>query len=175
MRQKGFSLIELVVAIGIISILLTVATLNFNQWTKRQNIEKQVKQMYADMMSMRQQAMVTGMTHDVQFPNTKTIVFRRYSSEQDLADWKSGSGIPVIRSNLPYQVLAKNVSDTNPIQFNRRGLMIDPFEKIICVFSDADPSVDSLVITQSRISMGKIINQGSKDAAACKKTNIEFQ
>jgi prepilin-type N-terminal cleavage/methylation domain-containing protein len=166
MLQKGFSLIELVVALGIISVLITFATLSFNQWTHKQNIEKEVKQMYADMMTMRQQAMVTGMTHDVQFPNTKNISFRRYSSEGDVL------GLQVGKAALPYPVL---VSNTNPIEFNQRGLMADPIDKVICVFSDVEPSVDSLVITQSRISMGKIKNQGSKDAAACKKSNIEFK
>lgn len=166
MLQKGFSLIELIVTIGIISILLSLATLNFNRWTQKQNIEKEVKQMYADMMSMRQQALVTGMNHDVQFPNSKSISFRRYSSEGDV------TGLQVNHASLPYPVI---ISNTNPIEFNHRGLMIDPLDKVVCVFSDADPSVDSIVITQSRISMGKIKNQGSKDAGACKKSNIEFK
>lgn len=166
MCRKGFSLVELIVTVGIISILLGLATMSFNHWTQKHNIEKEVKQMYADIMFMRQQAMVTGMTHDIRFLNSKNISFRRYSSEADIV------GIQVSHAGLPYPVL---VSNTNPIEFNQRGLMVDPFDKIVCVFSDADPSIDSLVITQSRISMGKIINQGSKDAAACKKSNIDFK
>lgn len=166
MSRKGFSLVELIVTIGIISILLGLATMSFNQWTQKQNIEKEVKQMYADIMYVRQQAMVTGMTHDVQFPNSRNVTFRRYSSEGDI------TGIQLRHTGLPYPVL---VSNTNPIVFSQRGLMVDPLDKILCVFSNADPSIDSLVITQSRISMGKIINQGSKDAAACKKSNIDFK
>jgi prepilin-type N-terminal cleavage/methylation domain-containing protein len=169
MTRNGFTLIELVVVIAIISILLAIATINFSNWVTRQNIDREVKEMYADIMSLRQRAIVTGQNCDVEFPNAATLVLKRYSSE---AETRVTEGTVVQRKNFRYPVV---LSSAKPIEFNERGMMIDPDDKIICVFTDANPSVDALVITQSRVSMGKISNQGSKDAAACTKSNIEIK
>ncbi|MEI8356199.1 MAG: prepilin-type N-terminal cleavage/methylation domain-containing protein, partial [Deltaproteobacteria bacterium] len=84
MNRSGFSLVELLVIIGITSILLGIATLNFTHWVTRCNIEKEVKELYAELMSARQQSFVTGMNHRVEFESANSIVFRLYSSEWDL-------------------------------------------------------------------------------------------
>ncbi len=169
MSRNGFSLIELIVVIALISILLTIATLNFNSWVTRQNIAKQVKETSADIMSMRQRAIVTGQNYDVEFPDATTLVFKRYSS---VAETRGTEGTEVERKSLRYPVV---LSSADPIEFSGRGMMVDPIDKIICVFTDANPSLDALVITQSRVSMGRIISQGSKNAAACTKDNIEIK
>lgn len=166
MNRNGFSLIELMVVIAIIGILLAVATLNFNSWVTRQNIDREVKEMHAEIMAAKQRALVTGQDYAVQLPNPATLVFRRFSSSADAA------GTVVQTKNLRYPV---TLSSTDPIKFNDRCMMENATDKILCVFTDANPAVDALVITQSRVSVGRIISQGSKDAAACTKANIEIK
>jgi len=166
MNRNGFSLIELMVVIAIIGILLAVATLNFNSWVTRQNIDREVKEMHAEIMAAKQRALVTGQDNAVQFPDPSTLVFRRFSSSADTA------GTVVQTKNLRYPV---TLSSADSIRFNDRCMMVDTNDKILCVFTNANPSLDALVITQSRVSMGQIINQGSKDAAACTKANIKIK
>jgi type IV fimbrial biogenesis protein FimT len=169
MNRSGFSLIELLVVIGLISVLLGLATLNFNQWVKQRNIEREVKEMYADLMTARQKSMVTGMNHAL-VPNTATsFSFKKYSSE---SEDRSAQGILVSRKSMPYAMV---MNPSSVVEFNERGLTAESGPYLICVFSDASPSYDALVITRSRVNMGKILNQGSKDAAACTKSNIEIK
>ncbi|MGA7826998.1 MAG: prepilin-type N-terminal cleavage/methylation domain-containing protein [Geobacteraceae bacterium] len=170
MNRKGFTLIELLVVIAIISILLTISVINFSSWLKRQSIDRQVKEMSVDIMSMRQRAIVTGQNYTVQFPDAATLVFKRYSSSSDI-------GTEVQRKSLRFPVV---LSTAGAIRFTGRGMMLDdttlsPVEKVVCVFTDANPSTDALVITPTRVSKGTIINQGSKNAAACTKANIEIK
>lgn len=165
MGRKGFSLIELIVTMGIISILLGIATISFNQWIRRYNIEKEVKEVYADLMYVRQQALVTGMNHEVEFSSANRIVFRRYSSEGDAV------GTEIRRRDLPYPI---TISDpgSKEIGFNSRGMMTEIIPKSVCVFSEYDATLDSVYITQSRINVGKIKNQGSLN---CAKDNITLK
>lgn len=165
MNRRGFTLIELLVVIAIISVLLTLATLAFNQWVRKSQIEREVKELYADLMSIRHQAVVTGMTHRIQFVSPKSIILLRYSSEGD------ATGTQIQQKSLPYTI-SQSSPTFNNIDFNSRGMMEDPAQKSICIFSDAGSVPDSIVIQQSRISLGKIINQGS---ATCDISNITLQ
>jgi Tfp pilus assembly protein FimT len=152
------------VVIGIISILLALATISFSRWTARQSVSGQVKEMYADLMSIRQQAMVTGMNHDAVFTTSKNMAFHRYSSEGDIL------GTLVMRKGVSNAVV---VSSADPVLFNHRGVTVG--DTMMCIFSDVSPSLDALVITSSKVNMGRIKNQGSKDVSACTKNNIELQ
>jgi len=57
-QQAGFTLIELIVVMTIIGTLLAMASLGFNSWQKKYNVEAQVKQMVQDINEYR----VTAMT-----------------------------------------------------------------------------------------------------------------
>jgi prepilin-type N-terminal cleavage/methylation domain-containing protein len=164
MNRRGFSLIELIVVISIISILLSLGAISFSRWTERQSVDRQVQEMYADLLSIRQQAMVTGKNHDAAFTTSKNMAFRRYSSEGDIL------GTLVMRKGVSNAVV---VSSTNPVVFNYRGVTVG--DTVMCIFTDISPSLDALVITSSRVNMGKIKNQGSKDVSACTKNNIYLQ
>ncbi len=166
MNRRGITLIELLAVIAVMSILLAMATINFRNWSARQRVERQVREMYADIMSIRQQAMVTGNNHDFRFTGGLNMAFRRYTSDES-----RGGGTPALfQKNLQFPVVA---SPANPVEFNHRGLTVG--STLICVFTNENPSRDALVITPARISMGKIRVQGSQDATACTKNNIDLK
>ena len=166
MCQRGYSLVELLVTMGIVAILLSIATMEFGKWNKRVGMERQIKELYADLMGLRQDAMVTKQAHRVQF-SASSYVFRRYSTEFD------ATGVVTMQKAVKYPITLSNWASpsTTEIEFNSRGIMVDPIGKCICTYSTIQPPMDSIVISQSRINIGRIINQGG----ACARTNIEIK
>lgn len=163
MNRRGFTITELMVVIAIISILLALATLSFNHWQRKANVEKEVKELFADLMDMRQQAMVSVMTHRINFVSENNVTFQRFRDENDV------TGTLIRQKNLPYAITRSASFAT--IDFNFRGMMVDPTTKAICVYSDTGAAVDSVLIMQSRISLGRLKNQGGD----CDASNIDIQ
>ncbi|HTP64356.1 MAG TPA: type II secretion system protein [Geobacteraceae bacterium] len=168
MNRRGFTITELLVVIAIISILLALATMGFHQWQVKANVESEVKQLYADIRNMQQQAMVRLMTHRVNFASMNNVTFLRFTDETDV------TGTQILQKNLSYAITLSSSFPASPNQyfeFNNRGLMIDPATKAICIYSDSGATVDSIVIMQSRINLGKLKNMGG----ACDVSNIDLK
>ena len=82
MNNRGFSLTELLVVIVIISVLLSIAVMNFGSWQRKHNAESQVREMGTDLSAVRTMAIATKKEHRV-FLTANGYTFRRYSSEAD--------------------------------------------------------------------------------------------
>lgn len=72
--SPGFTLIELLVVIGIVALLLTIATTSFFGATKQESITKSRNQLRDVLLMARQQACILGKPHVVVCWNTKTTV-----------------------------------------------------------------------------------------------------
>jgi prepilin-type N-terminal cleavage/methylation domain-containing protein len=158
MRQNGFSLVELVVVIAILAILLSIATLQFNQYTKKSVIEGQVRTMYTDLMTVRSQALFEKRDRTVTVTATS---FSVYSSSL-------ATGTPVLQRTLKCRVISNN-SMPYTVTFNSRGVIDGVDNASICAEpSDNPAAIDSLVLYTTRIQMGK------RDAGAdCSAANIK--
>ena len=60
-HDQGFSLIELVVVVGIMSALLLIAGIYSKQWLDKYKAESQIRQMHVDLLQARVQAMGKNM------------------------------------------------------------------------------------------------------------------
>lgn len=78
----GFSLIELIIVIGLIVIASGIATFGFNDWQKRGWVESQIKQMASDINEVRIRALTTKQRHSLTL-NENSYVFKSYSSESE--------------------------------------------------------------------------------------------
>lgn len=159
MRQRGFSLVEVLIAIAIMSILLSIATFNWNEMQKKSAIEGQIKTMYADLMEVRLQALYGKRSRSVVIDNQ---LFKVYSSEVI-------TPTPLETKQLRYPVW--NISSTlTTLTFDAQGLTSD--QGSLCILPTGDTSlvnsasVDSIVVSQARINLGK------RTEGVCKSDNI---
>jgi prepilin-type N-terminal cleavage/methylation domain-containing protein len=164
MRQNGFSLVELVVIIGIIGILLSIVTLQFNTYTTKAAVEAQVKMMQSDLMTARSQSLFQKRSRAVEVTATQ---FSIYSSTVTAVT-------PVSQRTLKYATLSNGAG---PIIINSNGLINDPSNggRSICLsIGDNPATIDAIVLSTTRIQLGKWLTPGGF-ANDCKSANITQQ
>lgn len=156
MGRNGFSLIEMMVVVALMGILLAIATLSFNDFSRKSRIEGQVKTLYSDLANVRSEAMFRRAGRFTQItPN----LFSVYSSNSLL-------GQPVRTTILKNTV----VTNESEVRFNERGLLVDAdgllldHSIFICISGDNSAGLDSIIIGMANIQMGK--RNGACDQAS---------
>jgi len=152
MNSRGFTLVELIVVLSIVAILSTIATLNWNRIVMKSAVESQVKTVHADMMTVRLEALYRKQSRSVVVSGS---VFSIYSSTVT-------SVTPLSSKTFKYRFISTpgNAVANKTFTFDTAGLT-NSTQDTICVdpFSDttlySDANVDSIVISQGRINLGK--------------------
>lgn len=72
MKNAGVTLVELIIVAAIIGILAIALGFSFQGWIGRYKVESTVKQLYADLMTARTQAMQRNSRYFVDFPTQTT-------------------------------------------------------------------------------------------------------
>ena len=155
MDNKGFSLVELIVIMAIMATILSIATLQFNQMSRKYNIEAQTRMLYADIMKVRSEALLQKRPRAVNFVSTTTqTTFSIYSS----ANTSVGAAA---QNPMKFPMIPVG---TTTISFDQMGMAsssgfnftVEPPILALCTSLD-DKSIgyDSIVITPTRIAIGK--------------------
>lgn len=159
MKQDGFSLIELMVVIGISAVLMAIATINFNQMMRKSAIESQVKMLYSELVGIRVQAKFQKQARLVGLNSSKVYL---YSTDVNTSQ--------AVQKDLSYPIEWGGASE---ILFDTLGLTNVPStgSKSICIQEDNTATYDSIVVFKTRIQMGK-----KKDPlGGCASDNIDTQ
>jgi len=164
MGKRGFSLIELIIVIGLIAIMLSLATIEFGTWQRKSIVERYTKELYSDIQDARMKAAFTKRVQRLEF-GAQQVVFRSFSSAGDVA----GTIVSTKRFPLAF---TRNLSDSpapaDLVDFDTRGIMSSPIVQVICFTTTVDAAYDALIITPALTSMGKVTNRGN----ACARTNV---
>ena len=160
MKNSGFSIMELIFVIAILSTLMAIATLSGHAWMERYQMEGQVKQMYADFMSARASAMQRSRMFFMTLAANQYAIYEdTYSAS--IPSSPDGDGIlqtandrPVTQKTLQYTLNANiNIATTNVI-FSANGLA-SPDPTTVWFTSTANPASDCITLSTTRILMGK--------------------
>lgn len=152
MRERGFSLVELLVSLVIIGTIVALATHNWTAMQTKAAVETQIKTLYADLMEVRLQALYSKTPRKVVFSG---LQFKVYSS-------RVVTSAPLTTKTFRYPIVINLTYPANtdvPITFDAQGLTAD--ECSICVLPTNDTlevnsaAVDSLIISQARVNLGK--------------------
>jgi prepilin-type N-terminal cleavage/methylation domain-containing protein len=142
MRQRGFSLVELIVVMAIMGILLSIATLNWNEMQLKSAIESQIKTMHADLMEVRLQALYGKRKRSVVISGQ---VYKSYSSAVI-------TPTPLETKQLRFPVVWNG---GGALIFDTQGLTNDQGSLCIQPTNENSAAVDSIVVSQARINLGK--------------------
>ncbi len=150
----GLTLIELVVVITIIGILVSLSTIEFNNYQVNYNVESEIKTLYSDLMSARIKAMSENRQYVV-----KSLSPKSYVTAIDIntdGDYTPGIDTKVDRyskDNLKYDLTWKLAGNTNRLTLDNRGLV--DINGSVFVNKDNFAEYDCIVISNTRLKMGK--------------------
>jgi len=179
-NSRGSTMIELLVAVCIIATLATAIGFSYADWMGKYKVEKATKELYADLMNVRCMAMTKNCDHFVDFnspaPSAGNGTYRiaedtNGDDEGDadadgIIDAAGHTILPSFPKTVAYPI-ANNFT-SKIINFDKRGI-VQP-SGTICFFTDNEPDYDCIVISQTRIIMGKLKKQPS-DGGECKAEN----
>jgi prepilin-type N-terminal cleavage/methylation domain-containing protein len=179
MREKGITLVELMVVLSIITILTVALGFSYQGWVGKYKVESQTKMLHADILNARSRSMTRSKSHFLRFPNATSYTL--YDDDSNgTAKVSDGDGVLQVGTGVtadtqlpsfpkqlvyPVQIGAAVPADFD-FTFNVQGL-VSP-ERTICAFTQFDPDYDCITLSQTRVIMGKIRNQGGNcDSANC--------
>lgn len=151
-HQRGFSLVELIVVIAIISTLLAISWFLFSAYTRKSQMESQTHILYGDLVEARTKALYEKKIMTLQFTaNSYTI---------------AADGTVVTTRRLAYPVEWNNAAD---VEFGTTGLLNNAAAdgKTICITESNNSPVDAIIISMTRVQIGK-----KNEGTACASTNV---
>jgi prepilin-type N-terminal cleavage/methylation domain-containing protein len=157
----GFSLIELMAVITIISIAIAISTLSFHSWQVKSKIEAQTRELFTDLSEARTNAFTQKKVYGIVFQPT-SYVMKTYTSEVEYNSNASAAanGRVVASKSLKYGLTSQTGADISDsaVVFDTSGLATSWFlGRTIFVNPVTEPAaLNCVVIYASRVNMGKI-------------------
>lgn len=167
--EKGFAITELIVVVGIITILLGIAGIELTSLVRRYNVERQMRELYTDLSGAKARALMKNRQHCVTLTSTSLVI------AEDLDPLPDGDGdcddtddTAVISKTLKFPI---DWGWPTPKYFNSRGLATTM--GTVCSNAGISADYDCVVIHRSRINLGKLTTPmhegGLCSAANCVK------
>jgi prepilin-type N-terminal cleavage/methylation domain-containing protein len=153
--QSGFTLVELMIVLGLAAVILSMVTMSFSRLNEKYTVESNTKNIYSILMRARNDAATT---------NTSHLVVLSANQVQTGLDANSDNVMDAINNTKRYQRYTINCAGIacagNTVAFDARGLTNNLQTLSITGFAAGTPAMDCIVIAATRINIGKMTGPG---------------
>ncbi|TFH33316.1 MAG: prepilin-type N-terminal cleavage/methylation domain-containing protein [Deltaproteobacteria bacterium] len=156
-RQRGFTLVEMMIAIAILGILVVLAVGNFSGMNEKYKVEAETKQFYADIMDARGRAMQRNRWFFVNIASTGYGYATYEDGPLPDGDTEANNNDTLLTSVTVPNLITTNIAG-GAFGFNRNG--IANASGTIWFGSTAQPDYNCITILPTRIKMGQYIGGG---------------
>lgn len=159
-RRGGFTLVEILIAIAILGILVTMAVHSFRGLDEKYKVESETKQLYGDLMDVRGRAMQRSRFFHFRI----TAAGYGYATFEDASPPPEGDGNSTNGANIPVaNVTVKHAITTvrtgggamDNVTFSRNGIPDVTGQLWFAKSAGTNPDYDCITILQTRIKMGR--------------------
>jgi prepilin-type N-terminal cleavage/methylation domain-containing protein len=158
MKNKGFTLIEVVTVMAILGILLGIATISTRDWLERCQVEGQTRELYIDLMNSRVSAMQTNRAVFVTLTAHPANQYEIYEDTHPSPDGdehlQSEQDTLVMRKTTRYPIQANLGLGHTTFYFGKNGLV--SLNGTIRFDSSVNPFSDCIKLFSTRILIGKM-------------------
>jgi prepilin-type N-terminal cleavage/methylation domain-containing protein len=159
--QGGFSILEVLIALAIVSILTVIASSTFRGLMEKYRVEGETKQFHADLMEARARAMQRNRIHFVRIA-TNGLGYATYDDTSPAPDgngtFDGGADTVVASRTVGHQMTPSLPGVVWNFEFNRNG--ISSVTGDIRFSSTEKPDYDCITVRSTRIKMG-VYNTGT--------------
>lgn len=153
-NNKGFTLTELLIIIAIMIALVSIAGYAYNAYMVRYNIEKEIKELYADLMTARMRALQQNQQYLIQFGISTYTTY--IDNDQDSQVDNPGDTLvgDLSKSGLSYNL---NWNFGGTIAFDSKGLSNVNGSVWISLPNNKpnDSEYDCIRVSRTRVKLGK--------------------
>ncbi len=156
--ESGFTMVEMMIVIAIISILILAVTDSYRSWSRRYRAENSVKEMYANLMDARARALQKKRMHFVVLTGTEYRIYEDTSPAPDGDRTLDTAADTLVLRGTPAEPI--QTFPAGGIAFDTDGVSsID--SGFIRISSPVRSDYDCIALRRTRIKLGQMDDAGA--------------